>query len=125
MARPKADMRQKLIIPTVFSNPRIGELGLVRPWIFQTWAGLLSRSDAYGIFKWEPKRISIFVWPWNAERQGTFAEDMDLLAEGGEEDRVIQKYEVDGVTYGCFPHFEDHNALVSRSTPDLPFPPGV
>src|SRR6185295_9640588 len=53
------------------------------------------------------------------------SEDMELLAEGSAEERVIQKYEVAGVTYGRFPHFEDHNAMVSRSAPDLPFPPGV
>lgn len=125
MARPRADMRQKYLIPTVFSNTRIGKLGKTRPWIFQTWAGLLSRTDSYGIFKWEPERIAILVWPYNSERQDTFSEDMDLLAEGSAEDRVIQKYEIDGVCYGCFPHFEEHNAMERRGAPTLPFPPGV
>lgn len=70
MARPRTDLRQKTLIPTVFSNVRIGKLGKSRPWIFQTWAGLLSRSDAYGIFKWEPERIAILVWPYNTTRSG-------------------------------------------------------
>jgi hypothetical protein len=77
------------------------------------------------MFKWEPGRIAILVWPYNIERQDTFAEDMDLLAEGDPEDRVIQKYEVEGICYGCFPHFEDHNAMERCGVPTLPFPPGV
>ena len=125
MARPRQDLRQKALLPTVFSNLRIGKLGKTRPWIFQSWAGALARSDAYGVFKWEPERMAILVWPYNSERQDSFPEDLELLAEGSAEDRVIQKYEVGGTWYGCFPHFEEHNSMERRGKPQLPFPPGT
>lgn len=125
MARPRQDLRQKTLLLTVFSNLRIGKLGKTRPWIFQSWAGALARSDAYGVFKWEPERMAILVWPYNSERQDSFPEDLELLAEGSAEDRVIQKYEVDGTWYGCFPHFEEHNSMERRGKPQLPFPPGT
>ena len=70
-------------------------------------------------------RHSCLALQYNQERQETFAEDMELLAEGSEEDRVVQKYQSDGVWHGCFPHFEDHNSLERRGAPTLPFPPGV
>jgi hypothetical protein len=105
MARPKAEMRAAIIVPGVYSNRELCNWDETRPWMFKSWAGLLSHSDSYGKFEWNPWRISGLVYPKTAARQETFEEDMDLLAAAG-----LVVHDLEAKT-GCFPNFEKHNHM--------------
>ena len=126
MARPRQDLRPKALLPTFFSNLRIGKLGKTRPWLFLKAGPGPWRAATHTGYSSGSRNVWL-SWSGRTIPNDRIASPriLNLLADSSAEDRVIQKYEVDGTWYGCFPHFEEHNSMERRGKPQLPFPPGT
>ena len=119
LGRPRAEMRKKILWPSVHSNFELADLEVERPWIFHSWAGVLNYTDDFGRLGWEPRRIAARVYPVNPERQKSFTEDLELMVKAG----LIQRYG-DNLEFLCFPNWWAHNKLDNPTVSEYPEPPG-
>lgn len=119
MARPRAEMRKKMLWPTVYSNRALCEIEKTRPWIFKSWAGTLSATDDWGRFAWDPWRMAGLIWSRNQERQDGYEDDLNALRDAG----LVVQYGANG-EYGCFPKFEEHNSMYRPTPSEYPDPAG-
>ncbi len=69
--------------------------------------GLLTVVDCEGRFKWRPRTIKLEVLPHDLI---DFASVLNALESGG----FIQRYEVDGESYGWIPTFTKHQRLQTK-----------
>ena len=108
-------MRIRTVKPEFFVHAEIADLeretGLP---IRLAFIGLWCAADRDGRFKWDARRLGVQILPYDAV---DFEAIMEALASHG----FIEKYEVDGRTYGWVPSFSRHQVINNRE-PDSSLP---
>ena len=108
-------MRIRTVKPEFFVHAEIADLeretGLP---IRLAFIGLWCAADRDGRFKWDARRLGVQILPYDAV---DFESIMEALASHG----FIEKYEVDGRTYGWVPSFSRHQVINNRE-PDSSLP---
>ena len=113
-------MRIRTVKPEFFVHAEIADLeretGLP---IRLAFIGLWCAADRDGRFKWDARRLGVQILPYD---NVDFEAVMEALASHG----FIEKYEVDGRTYGWVPSFSRHQVINNRE-PDssIPFSVGI
>lgn len=80
------------------------------------FAGLWTAADREGRFAWKPRALKLDCLPYD---ECDFSSVLAELAARG----FIQKYEIDGVVFGCIPSWKDHQVINNReSDSDIPAP---
>lgn len=101
-------MRIRTIKPEFFSHEAIfeaeAESGLPLRLAF---IGLWCAADREGRFKWEPRRLGIWILPYDSI---DFSRVLDALLTRG----FIRQYRVDGGTFGLIPSFLRHQIINNR-----------
>jgi hypothetical protein len=101
-------MRIRTVKPEFFVHAEIADLehetGLP---IRLAFIGLWCAADREGRFKWDPRRLGVQILPYD---NVDFETIMESLASRG----FIEKYEVDGRTYGVVPSFSRHQVINNR-----------
>jgi hypothetical protein len=109
MARPIAMMRMRNLKPDFFDNDGLAELDdNSRLPCRLAYLGLCCCADEYGRFEWKPKKLGGHIFKYQPEHQAKMPEIMELLAGEPPERNYIVKYQVDGLQFGYFPHWDDH-----------------
>lgn len=112
-------MRIRTIKPEFFVHAELADLereaGLP---VRLSFIGLLCAADREGRFRWSPRRLGVQILPYD---QIDFEAVLDALASGN----FIEKYERDGMEYGCIPSFSRHQIVnVREQESSLPAPDG-
>lgn len=83
------------------------------------WCGLFTVADKEGRFIWRPRTLKTSVCPYD---NLDLAKVLDALFDAG----FVDRYQVDGETYGCIPTWRKHQLLNNReresTIPPDPFP---
>jgi hypothetical protein len=69
--------------------------------------GLWCACDREGRFKWDARRLGVQILPYDNI-------DFEIILDILHENSFIEKYEVDGKTYGCVPSFHRHQVINNR-----------
>ena len=69
--------------------------------------GLWCACDREGRFKWDACRLGVQILPYDNI-------DFEIILDILHENSFIEKYEVDGKTYGCVPSFHRHQVINNR-----------
>jgi len=106
-------MRIRTVKPEFFVHAEIADLeretGLP---IRLAFIGLWCAADRDGRFKWDSRRLGVQILPYD---NVDFETIMEALASRG----FIEKYEVDGRTYGWVPSFSRHQVINNREPDSL------
>lgn len=87
--------------------------------VMLVFAGLWGHADRAGQFEWRPRQLKLDILPFLDFDMGT---TLDILAEAG----FIERYEVDGKSYGLIPSFADHQRFSGKEAQEKvkhPAPP--
>jgi hypothetical protein len=80
------------------------------------YSGLWTTCDRDGRFKWQPRVLKLDCLPYD---NVDFSRVLDALWTRG----FVEKYEVDGVVYGFFPSWDEHQVINNREAEsNLPNP---
>lgn len=101
-------MRIRTVKPEFFMHAELSDIERTSnvP-IRLAFIGLWCACDREGRFKWEPRRLGVQILPYD---HVDFDFILDILHKNG----FIEKYEVDGKTYGCVPSFHRHQVINNR-----------
>jgi len=106
-------MRIRTVKPEFFVHAEIADLeretGLP---IRLAFIGLWCAADRDGRFKWDSRRLGVQILPYD---NVDFETIMEALASRG----FIEKYEIDGRTYGWVPSFSRHQVINNREPDSL------
>ena len=69
--------------------------------------GLWCACDREGRFKWDARRLGVQILPYDHI-------DFEIILDILHKNSFIEKYEVDGKTYGCVPSFHRHQVINNR-----------
>jgi hypothetical protein len=84
---------------------------------FRLWVALLSEADDEGRFICDERQLRNLIWAYHPRVSvGRVADSLVRLAATG----LIRRYEVDGVRYGDFPSWHDHQHINRRTPSKLP-----
>jgi hypothetical protein len=112
--------RIRSVKPEVLTDEDLWDLGQRTGFpIYQGYQGLWLYADREGRFEWRVRPLKSLILPY---WEGDFSLLLDALAEAG----FVQRYEVDGKTYGHVRTFGKHqtpNAREPEST--IPAPPSA
>lgn len=101
-------MRIRTIKPEFFTHAELADLEFdtALP-VRLAFIGLWCAADRDGRFKWDPRRLGVQILPYD---NVDFDAIMEALNKGG----FIDKYEVEGRTFGCVPSFPRHQVINNR-----------
>mgnify|MGYP000103035265 CR=1 FL=1 len=110
--------RIRTIKPEFWTDERIGELSIPARLMF---IGLWNYADDEGRFEVSPKKLKIWIFPYDeisAEEVWNYFEE--LLATG-----LVIEYEIEGRIYYCIKNFKKHQRINRPSHSKLPPPPEI
>lgn len=91
-------MRARYIKPGFFQNDILAECEPLARILF---SGLWGYADKEGRFEWRPKKIKAVILPYDEC-------NVNGLLEQLEQKGFVFQYSINGNTYGCIPHFLEH-----------------
>ena len=101
-------MRIRTVKPEFFTHADLADLDKISQLpIRLSFLGLWCCCDREGRFKWDPRRLGVQILPYDYV---DFEIILDILNANG----YIEKYEVDGKTYGWVPSFHRHQVINNR-----------
>lgn len=71
------------------------------------FAGLICQCDREGRFRWRPNILKLDILPWDSV---DFGDVLECLRDAG----MIERYEVEGESYGWIPSFKNHQIINNR-----------
>ena len=101
-------MRIRTVKPEFFTHAELSDIERISnvP-IRLAFIGLWCACDREGRFKWDARRLGVQILPYD---HVDFEFILDILQTNG----FIEKYEVDGKTYGFVPSFSRHQVINNR-----------
>jgi hypothetical protein len=101
-------MRIRTIKPEFFTHAELADLEFdtALP-VRLAFIGLWCAADRDGRFKWDPRRLGVQILPYDNV-------DFDAIMEALNRAGFIDKYEVEGRTFGCVPSFSRHQVINNR-----------
>jgi len=101
-------MRIRTVKPEFFTHADLADLDKISQLpIRLSFLGLWCCCDREGRFKWDARRLGVQILPYD---HIDFEIILDILQTNG----YIEKYEVDGKTYGFVPSFSRHQVINNR-----------
>ena len=100
--------RIRTIKPEFFRHEELQDLGAEAMLVF---AGLWTQCDSKGRFQWRTRQLKLDILPFMKFNMETVLES---LRKAG----FLQKYDVDGKTYGVVPTFRDHQRISGKELTD-------
>lgn len=101
--------RIRTIKPDFFRHELLQEIeqsnAKLRPML--VFAGLWTCCDKNGCFEWKPRSLKLDILPFIPFQMDS---TLELLRESG----LVEKYEVDGRTYGFIPTFSEHQRITGK-----------
>lgn len=113
-------MRIRTIKPEFFTHAELADLEFdtALP-VRLAFIGLWCAADRDGRFKWDPRRLGVQILPYDNV-------DFDVIMEALNKAGFIDKYEVEGRTFGCVPSFSRHQVINNREQDSsIPAPDGT
>lgn len=111
--------RIRNVKPEILLDEKLWDLEQrIGPLVYRTFQGLWMLADREGRFEWKPRQLKAAILPY-------WSGDIEPLLRGLVDDGFVQRYQVDGRSYGCVRNFPKHqrpNAREPKS--ELPPPPG-
>ena len=113
-------MRIRTVKPELFIHAELADLerevGLP---VRLSFIGLFCAADRDGRFKWNPRRLGVQILPYDDV-------DFEVIMDALESNNFIERYEVEGKTYGCIPSFSKHQVINNRELDSIiPSPDGT
>ena len=113
-------MRIRTVKPELFIHAELADLerevGLP---VRLSFIGLFCAADRDGRFKWNPRRLGVQILPYDDV-------DFEVIMDALESNKFIERYEVEGKTYGCIPSFSKHQVINNRELDSIiPSPDGT
>jgi hypothetical protein len=101
-------MRIRTVKPEFFMHAELSDIERISnvP-IRLAFIGLWCACDREGRFKWDARRLGVQILPYDNI-------DFEIILDILHENSFIEKYEVDGKTYGCVPSFHRHQVINNR-----------
>jgi hypothetical protein len=101
-------MRIRTVKPEFFTHAELSDIERISnvP-IRLAFIGLWCACDREGRFKWDARRLGVQILPYD---HVDFEFILDILKTNG----FIEKYEIDGKTYGFVPSFHRHQVINNR-----------
>lgn len=101
--------RIRSIKPDFFRHEALQDLEIANPGSYpmMVFAGLWGHCDSKGRFEWRPRQLKLDILPF---LPFDMAETLEILAKSG----MVNRYEVDGKSYGEIPTFEKHQRLSGK-----------
>jgi hypothetical protein len=107
MAKPSTKLSTRQVTARFWENAELADLeresGIRN--LRLTMIGLWAAADEAGIFGWEPRRLSVKIYPYNSEDQQAVEPAMQAFLEAG----FLKKVAVGGSCYGYWPNWGAHN----------------
>lgn len=101
-------MRIRTVKPEFFTHADLADLDKISQLpIRLSFLGLWCCCDREGRFKWDPRRLGVQILPYDYV-------DFEIILEILNTNGYIEKYEVDGKTYGWVPSFHRHQVINNR-----------
>lgn len=101
-------MRIRTIKPEFFTHTELADLEMdTNLPVRLAYIGLWCAADKEGRFRWDPRRLGVQILPYDNVDFGAI---MDALEGAG----FIDRYEVEGRTFGCVPSFLRHQVINNR-----------
>jgi len=101
-------MRIRTIKPEFFTHTELADLEMdTNLPVRLAYIGLWCAADKEGRFRWDPRRLGVQILPYD---NVDFSAIMDALEGAG----FIDRYEVEGRTFGCVPSFLRHQVINNR-----------
>lgn len=101
--------RIRTVKPEFFRHESLQDLEAANPgkYVMLIYAGLWGHCDSKGRFEWRPRQLKLDILPFL-----TFSmdESLTLIERAG----LINRYCVDGKTYGEIPTFEKHQRITGK-----------
>ena len=101
--------RIRSIKPDFFRHEALQDAEIANPgkYPMMVFAGLWGHCDSKGRFEWRPRQLKLDILPF---LPFDMAETLEILAKSG----MVNRYEVDGNSYGEIPTFEKHQRLSGK-----------
>jgi hypothetical protein len=101
--------RIRSIKPDFFRHEALQDAEIANPgkYPMMVFAGLWGHCDSKGRFEWRPRQLKLDILPF---LPFDMAETLEILAKSG----MVNRYEVDGKSYGEIPTFEKHQRLSGK-----------
>lgn len=101
--------RIRSIKPDFFRHDALQDAEIANPgkYPMMVFAGLWGHCDSKGRFEWRPRQLKLDILPF---LPFDMAETLEILAKSG----MVNRYEVDGKSYGEIPTFEKHQRLSGK-----------
>lgn len=101
--------RIRSIKPRFFRHGDLQDLEIAHPGkhVMLVFAGLWGHCDRNGVFRWDARDLKCDILPFLPFEM---AETLELLLGAGQ----IERYEVDGKTYGFIPTFSEHQRITGK-----------
>lgn len=101
--------RIRSIKPDFFRHEALQDAEIANPgkYPMMVFAGLWGHCDSKGRFEWRPRKLKLDILPF---LPFDMAETLEILAKSG----MVNRYEVDGKSYGEIPTFEKHQRLSGK-----------
>ena len=101
-------MRIRTVKPEFFMHAELSDIERISnvP-IRLAFIGLWCACDREGRFKWDARRLGVQILPYDHI-------DFEIILDILHKNSFIEKYEVDGKTYGCVPSFHRHQVINNR-----------
>lgn len=101
-------MRIRTIKPEFFTHAELADLEKATNLpIRLSFIGLWCACDREGRFKWDSRRLGVQIMPYDHE-------NFDVVLDALEQNKFIERYEVEGKTYGFVPSFHRHQVINNR-----------
>jgi hypothetical protein len=106
-------MRIRTIKPEFFTHAELADLEFDTSLpVRLAFIGLWCAADRDGRFKWDARRLGVQILPYDEV-------DFDAILEALLSAGFIDRYEVEGRTYGCVPSFSRHQVINNREPDSL------
>ena len=101
-------MRIRTVKPEFFMHAELSDIERISnvP-VRLAFIGLWCACDREGRFKWDARRLGVQILPYDHI-------DFEIILDILHKNSFIEKYEVDGKTYGCVPSFHRHQVINNR-----------